>query len=31
VQLSVEDVDALALNELNEEQAQVSVEVGKNL
>jgi hypothetical protein len=31
VQLSVEDVDALALNEMNEEQAQVSVEVGKNL
>ncbi len=31
MQLSVEDVDALALNELNEEQAQVSVEVGKNL
>jgi len=29
VQLSVEDVDALVLNEMNEEQAQASVEVGE--
>jgi hypothetical protein len=29
MQLSVEDVGALALSEMNEEQAQASVEVGK--